>query len=151
MFLKKTIVGANVVAAMVSFANSAAALPYDYEIGLQPAASPVMEQIENFHTLLLYIIVSICGFVLALLVWIILRYNGRTNPAPSRTQHNTAWLILDGAKGQPERRRSIVRALGGERDIVFLNGKRIDPVKPDKPFGGANRNWRIHKSELHGY
>jgi len=98
MFLKKTIVGANVVAAMVSFANSAAALPYDYEIGLQPAASPVMEQIENFHTLLLYIIVSICAFVLALLVWIILRYNGRTNPAPSRTQHNTllevAWTII---------------------------------------------------------
>ena len=33
--------------------------PSHWEIGLQPAASPVMERIEDFHTLLLYIITAI--------------------------------------------------------------------------------------------
>ena len=74
------------------------ALPYNYEMGLQPAASPVMERIESFHQLLVYIIVAICLFVLALLIWIIVRYNRRANPTPSKTHHNTllevAWTII---------------------------------------------------------
>jgi cytochrome c oxidase subunit 2 len=57
-----------------------------------------MERIESFHTMLLYIITAICLFVLALLIWILVRYNQRSNPTPSKTHHNTllevAWTII---------------------------------------------------------
>jgi len=98
MSLRKSGIGAGIVAAALAWANTASALPYNYELGMQPAASPVMERIESFHTLLVYIIVAISVFVLALLVWIVVRYNARANPVPSKTHHNSllevAWTII---------------------------------------------------------
>ena len=76
----------------------AMALPYDYQLGMQPAASPVMEQIEDFHHLLLWITVAVCVFVAALLIWIIVRYRASANPVPSKVTHNTilevVWTII---------------------------------------------------------
>ena len=47
---------------------------------------------------LLWVIVAISAFVLLLLLIIMVRFNARTNPAPSRTTHNTllevAWTLL---------------------------------------------------------
>lgn len=87
------------VAAMMVLAGTAhAAQPLPWQINLQPAATPVMEKIEEFHTLLLWIITAISLFVLALLIWIMVRYNQRSNPVPSKTSHNTilefAWTII---------------------------------------------------------
>ena len=50
-----------------------------------------MDNIVSFHNFLLYIITGIVGFVLPLLVIVMVRFNAKTNPAPSRTTHNT-WL-----------------------------------------------------------
>jgi cytochrome c oxidase subunit 2 len=76
----------------------AAALPSGYETGMQPAASPVMQQIEDFHRLLFWIILAVCVFVAALLVWIMIRYRSRRNPVPSKVHHNTilevVWTII---------------------------------------------------------
>jgi cytochrome c oxidase subunit 2 len=76
----------------------ALALPFDWQLGLQPPASPVMTQIEDFHRLLLWIIVAVCLFVLALLAWIIVKYRISANPVPSKVHHNTllevAWTII---------------------------------------------------------
>ena len=67
-------------------------------MGFQPAASPVMEQIEDFHRLLVWIIVAVCLFVLALLVWIVVKYRAGANPVPSKVHHNTllevAWTLI---------------------------------------------------------
>jgi cytochrome c oxidase subunit II len=72
--------------------------PVPWQMGFQPAVTPVMENIEDFHRLLLYIITAISLFVLALIVWIMMRYNRRANPTPSRTAHNTTlevvWTIV---------------------------------------------------------
>ncbi|HEY2891326.1 MAG TPA: cytochrome c oxidase subunit II [Dongiaceae bacterium] len=72
--------------------------PRPWETGFQAPATPVMERIESFHTELLYIITAISIFVLALLLWVIVRYNERANPKPSRTTHNTivevAWTVV---------------------------------------------------------
>ena len=72
--------------------------PQPWETGFQAAATPVMERIESFHTELLYIITAISVFVLALLLWVIVRYNERANPKPSRTTHNTmvevVWTVV---------------------------------------------------------
>jgi cytochrome c oxidase subunit 2 len=72
--------------------------PQSWQLNFQPAASPVMENIEDFHRLLLWIITAISLFVLVLLAWIAVRYNRRANPVPSRTEHNTLlevmWTII---------------------------------------------------------
>ena len=98
MSLRKFGIGAGVAALAASWADAASALPKDWGLDFQPAASPVMERIEIFHTQLLYIITLICLFVLALLVWIAIRYNHRANPTPSKVHHNTllevVWTVI---------------------------------------------------------
>jgi cytochrome c oxidase subunit 2 len=89
MFLRKSSVGAAAAAFLAFSGIPALAVPQPYEMGFQPAASPVMEQIEDFHRLLLWIIVSVCLFVLALLVWIVIKYRAGANAVPSNVQHNT--------------------------------------------------------------
>jgi cytochrome c oxidase subunit 2 len=72
--------------------------PEPWQMGFQPAATPVMEQIHSFHELLLYILVTITVFVLALLVYVSVRFNEKANPVPSKTTHNTllevAWTVI---------------------------------------------------------
>jgi cytochrome c oxidase subunit 2 len=98
MFLRKSGIGVAAAALLAFSGLSAAALPYNYEMGMQPAASPVMEQIEDFHRLLFYIIVFVCLFVLALLVWIVVKYRAGANAVPSKVHHNTllevAWTLI---------------------------------------------------------
>src|SRR5476651_46052 len=98
MSFRKSGIGAGLVAASLLWAGTAMAAPVNWGFSFQPANSPVMERIENFHTLLLYVITAISLFVLALLVWIVVRYNQRANPVPSKTHHNTllevAWTLI---------------------------------------------------------
>ena len=72
--------------------------PSPWEIGLQGAATPVMEDIVWFHNILLWVILAIAAFVLALLIVVMVRFNARANPTPTRTTHNTllevAWTVL---------------------------------------------------------
>jgi cytochrome c oxidase subunit II len=73
--------------------------PTDWQLGLQQAGSPVMDDIAWFHDyLLLGIITAITVFVLALLIIIMVRFNARAHPTPSRTTHNTvleiAWTAI---------------------------------------------------------
>jgi cytochrome c oxidase subunit 2 len=57
-----------------------------------------MDDIVWFHNYLLVIITCITIFVLGLLVVVIMRFNVRANPTPSRTTHNTllevAWTLV---------------------------------------------------------
>jgi cytochrome c oxidase subunit 2 len=53
-----------------------------------------MDDIIWFHDFLLWIIVAIALFVLALLVIVMVRFNARANPVPSRTTHNTAIEVM---------------------------------------------------------
>jgi cytochrome c oxidase subunit 2 len=71
-----------------------AAQPQPWEMGLQPAATPVMEQITSFHTILLILITLITLFVLALLVAVMVKFNAKRNPTPSKTTHNTFIEVL---------------------------------------------------------
>jgi cytochrome c oxidase subunit 2 len=54
----------------------------------------VMENIVWFHDFLLWLIVAITLFVLALLVIVIVRFNAKANPTPSRTTHNTLLEVM---------------------------------------------------------
>ena len=73
--------------------------PSPWQLGLQEAGTPVMQDIVWFHDdLLLVVITAIALFVLALLIVIMVRFNARSNPTPSRTTHNTglevAWTLI---------------------------------------------------------
>ena len=70
---------------------AAANQPLPWQTGFQPAASPVMVEINWFHNLLLIIITLITLFVLALLVYVMWRFNEKRNPTPTKTTHNT-WI-----------------------------------------------------------
>jgi cytochrome c oxidase subunit 2 len=53
-----------------------------------------MDQINWFHNMLLVIITVISLVVLGLLVWVMLRYNAKANPEPSKTSHNTLLEVV---------------------------------------------------------
>ena len=64
-------------------------------IGLQPAASPLKHDAHFFHDAILMPIITIISlFVLALLVWCVVRYNKRANPVPARWSHNTVIEVI---------------------------------------------------------
>jgi cytochrome c oxidase subunit II len=93
------IASVTVIAATAILASSGIALaqlgqPAPWQMDLQTAATPIMEQITWFHNILLVIIGVISLFVLALLLIVILRFNARANPTPSRTTHNTPIEVL---------------------------------------------------------
>jgi len=68
--------------------------PSPWQLGPQQAASPVMEDIVWFHHFLLWLIVIISVFVLVLLIYVMIRFNARRNPTPSRTTHNTLIEVI---------------------------------------------------------
>jgi cytochrome c oxidase subunit 2 len=72
--------------------------PAPWEFRLQEAATPVMESITSFHTILTVLITVITLFVLALLITVVFKFNSRANPVPSKTTHNTlievAWTLI---------------------------------------------------------
>ena len=60
----------------------------------QHPASPSMEKIVQFHDGMLIMTVVITLFVMALLLYVMLRFNARVNPVPSKTTHNVALEIV---------------------------------------------------------
>ncbi len=72
--------------------------PKPWEMGMQPAFSPLKRDIIWLHDLVLVMITIITLFVAGLLVWVCVRYNAKRNPVPSQTSHNTtleiAWTVL---------------------------------------------------------
>ena len=75
-------------------ASAATGQPEPWQLGLQQGATPVMDNIIWFHDFLLYLIVAITLFVLALLVIVAVKFNARSNPVPSRTTHNTTIEVI---------------------------------------------------------
>jgi len=71
--------------------------PHPWETGLQISATPIKHMMSDFHSLLLVIITLITLFVLALLAYVVVRFNRNRNPVPTRTSHNTllevAWTV----------------------------------------------------------
>ena len=69
--------------------------PTDGAIGLQPAASPLKVEAHFFHdAILMPIITFICLLVLGLIVWIVIRYNKKSNPVPAKWSHNTLVEVI---------------------------------------------------------
>ncbi|HZR71491.1 cytochrome c oxidase subunit II [Bradyrhizobium sp.] len=91
-----------VVAGVTALASGTASAelgqPAPWEFKLQGSATEVMDFITAFHNGLLVVITLITLFVLALLVIVVVKFNAKANPVPSRTTHNTlievAWTLI---------------------------------------------------------
>ncbi len=72
--------------------------PRPWEMSMQPAFSPMKQEIIDLHNLVLVLITIITLFVAGLLAWVCIRYNEKRNPVPSQTSHHTgleiAWTVL---------------------------------------------------------
>src|SRR6201989_778796 len=91
-----TVAGVALVAGGTAFAELGQPAPWEFR--LQEAASPVMENITWFHNFLFVLITLITLFVLGLLIAVVVKFNAKTNPVPSKTTHNTlievAWTLI---------------------------------------------------------
>jgi cytochrome c oxidase subunit II len=90
------VAGVALVSCGTAFAELGQPAPWEYK--LQESATPVMDNIIWFHNMLLWIITIITLFVLALLIAVVVKFNAKSNPVPSRTTHNTlievAWTLI---------------------------------------------------------
>jgi cytochrome c oxidase subunit 2 len=90
------VVGAGLALSGAALAEMGQPAPWEYK--LQEAATPVMENITWFHNFLLWLITAITLFVLVLLIIVVVKFNAKTNPVPSKTTHNTlievAWTLI---------------------------------------------------------
>jgi cytochrome c oxidase subunit II len=90
------VAGVALAASGTAFAELGQPAPWEYK--LQESATQVMDDITWFHNWLLVTITIITLFVLALLVIVVVKFNAKANPVPSRTTHNTlievAWTLI---------------------------------------------------------
>jgi cytochrome c oxidase subunit II len=88
--------GVSAIVSGSAFAELGQPAPWEYK--LQESATEVMDFITVFHNALLVVITLITLFVLALLVIVVVKFNAKANPVPSRTTHNTlievAWTLI---------------------------------------------------------
>ena len=90
----------SVLLALFPFAVSAQeGQPAPGQLGFQSSVTPIMDSIVAFHDgPLMWSITAIVLLVLALLVIVIVRFNQRANPTPSKVTHNTlievVWTVV---------------------------------------------------------
>lgn len=102
-FLSRTLATAAIAAlAAIALATAPAlagtGMPSPWQMNLQGAATPVADFIHWFHDWLNIIIFAVTLFVLALLIYVIFRFNEKANPVPSKTTHNAllevCWTVV---------------------------------------------------------
>ncbi|MEP2948007.1 MAG: cytochrome c oxidase subunit II [Lentilitoribacter sp.] len=79
---------------LLSIKGAFAAQPVDWQLGLQPAATDMMRQIREFEHYTMWFIVPITLFVLALLIYVGVKFRASANPTPSKTTHNTSIEVV---------------------------------------------------------
>jgi cytochrome c oxidase subunit II len=72
--------------------------PHPWQVWHTTPATPIAEQLDDFHKMLFFIMLAICLLVFFLLAYVVLKFNAKRNPTPSRTAHNTvlevAWTVV---------------------------------------------------------
>jgi len=95
--------GATIAGLAALLAGSAALAAAGYadpgQMGMQESVTPIAREIRALHDgVLMPIITIITLFVAALLAYVIVKFNDKANPTPSRTTHHTglevAWTVI---------------------------------------------------------
>lgn len=69
-------------------------LPEPWQLNFQEAATPVMEQLNDMHNILLFMCFVISAFVLVVMLYICFRFSRKRNPVASKNTHNTKLEII---------------------------------------------------------
>ncbi len=77
-----------------SVAYAAPGVPTDGGLLFQDAATPGMEKVNALHNIVLWLVIGIVGLVLALMIYICVRFREKANPVPSKTSHNTMLEVV---------------------------------------------------------
>ena len=93
-FRTLAVIAAVLMVALTVGGHAFAEGPQPWEMNFQPAATPIAEEAHRFHTHLLWIIAAISVFVLVLLIYVMVRFNAKAHPLPSKTSHNTLVEVL---------------------------------------------------------
>ena len=108
--------------------------PVPWQMDLQGSVTPIMDDITGFNTFLFWITSGITLFVLILLGIVMVRFNARANPTPSRTTHNTpleiAWTIIPVV--------ILVTIAVPSFRLLFLE---LDVPKPDLTLKATGKQW----------
>ena len=80
------------------WAQGVVGAPHPWEMGMQHSYGPIKDQVVELHNMVLLIITLITLFVGGLLIWVMIHYNARRHPVPTKTSHNTvleiAWTVV---------------------------------------------------------
>ncbi len=72
--------------------------PSMWQMNMQPPVTEVARDINDLHDILIWVITAISVFVLALLIYVMVKFNEKANPVPSKLTHNTmleiAWILI---------------------------------------------------------
>ena len=68
--------------------------PTEGAIYLQEGVTETADELRHLHNIVMWIITAIVVFVTALLLFIMVRFNKKANPEPSRTSHNTLLEVV---------------------------------------------------------
>src|SRR3954454_3334700 len=86
------------IAGLVLTGPAWAQTPQNWQLGFQPAHSPVQAGIEGLHAMIIWLMAVVTIFVACLLLYVVWRYHSGRNPNPSRVSHHTAlevaWTLL---------------------------------------------------------
>ncbi|BCP52568.1 cytochrome c oxidase subunit 2 [Kaistia sp. 32K] len=66
-----------------------AAQPAPWSMWMQPSGSPIMDMIHRFNAGITIAMAIVVLVVLCLLAYVVLRFNRKSNPVPSKVSHNT--------------------------------------------------------------
>ncbi len=83
---------------MAGVAHATAGQAEPWQMGLQDYVTPVGHYINWLHNWLIFVISAITLFVLGLLITVMVKFNAKANPVPSKTTHHTgieiAWTVI---------------------------------------------------------
>ncbi|MEQ8710227.1 MAG: cytochrome c oxidase subunit II [Rhodospirillales bacterium] len=73
--------------------------PHPWQFGLQEAVTPVAEDLRFMHDIVLNSTITIITlFVLALMIYVVVKFNRKANPVPGKTTHHVgleiAWTLI---------------------------------------------------------
>jgi len=89
-----TKLGAGLLLALMAAPAAWAEQPRDWQMGMLEGDTPVRDAISSFHNELLVIITLITIFVMALLGYVMVKFNAKRHPVPSTTTHNTLLEVV---------------------------------------------------------
>lgn len=69
-------------------------MAHPWQLNFQAPQSPVMEQLNNTHTMLLWIITIVSLLVLAITLYIVVKFNRKSNPNAATFTHNVKLEVI---------------------------------------------------------